>query len=93
MTITVETRLQRDETIIYAPVKHEAVMLNIDQGRYHSLNEVGARIWELLESPQTVRQLCHHLCDEFDVEESACHTAVLEFVRALLDRGMVHAEI
>lgn len=92
MVITLDTVLRRDPDIIYAALGNDGVMLNIKAGRYHSVNDVGARIWELLEIPRTAADLRDRLLEEFEVEEGACQAAVLEFVGSLAERGVVHAE-
>src|ERR1700733_3353853 len=68
MDITPETPLRRSLETYYAPVGDQGVILNINANRYHSLNTVGARIWELLETPQTAGELCSHLLEEFEVD-------------------------
>ena len=65
-------------------------MMSIEKGRYFGVNAVGARIWELLETPQTVEQLCARLCAEFEVDAQTCEAAVVEFTRNLIDNGIVH---
>jgi hypothetical protein len=86
------TKLSRNSDILHAPVgSEEAVMMSIDAGRYYGVNAVGARIWELLETPCTVEQLCARICDEFDVDGHTCEVAVLKFVDDLVDNGVVHA--
>lgn len=87
-----DTLLRRGSDIFSAQVGAECVMFNLNVGRYHSLNDVGARIWELLETPQTPAQLRDRLLEEFDVDAQQCETAVLDFVGKLLDRGVVRAE-
>ncbi|MGO8833961.1 MAG: PqqD family protein, partial [Roseiarcus sp.] len=49
-----------------------------------------SRIWELLETPKTVAQLCAQLCEEFEVDEPTCEAEVLKFTGDLVDNGMVH---
>lgn len=83
--------LRRDADTIYTPVGSDGVMFNINAGLYHSLNDVGVRIWELLETPRTAAQIRDRLLEEFAVEEQVCQAAVLDFVDKLLDRGVIHA--
>ena len=90
VVITLDTMLRRDMDTIYAQLGDDGVMFNIDAGLYHSLNDVGARIWELLETPRTSGQLRDRLLDEFDVDAQVCQAAVLDFVGKLLDRGVIH---
>jgi hypothetical protein len=91
VTITLATTLRRDSDILHAAVgTEELVMLSISAGRYYGLNSVGARFWELLEAPTTVAQICARLCEEFEVDEQDCQTALLKFANDLVDYGVVH---
>lgn len=92
MAVTPETLLRRGAEIYYAPVGTEqGVMLNVNANRYHGLNAVGARIWELLETPRTVSELCGLLLEEFEVDAETCRATVLDFANELLERGIIHA--
>jgi hypothetical protein len=91
MTISLNATLSRNSDILHAPVgTEEAVMMSVEAGRYYGVNAVGARIWELLETPKTVAQLCAHICEEFEVDAQTCQIEVLKFVHDLLDNGIVH---
>jgi hypothetical protein len=92
MAAALDTLLWREAGIFHVRIGDEAAMLNAATGRYHSLNDVGARIWELLEAPQTAAQLRDRLLKEFDIDAPECEAAVLDFVGQLLDRGILHAE-
>jgi len=91
VVVELDTVLRRSTQVIYAPLDGEGVMLNVDLGRYHGVNQVGARIWDLLETPMTALQLRDRLIEEFEVEEQVCQRAVLDFVGKLLERGLVDA--
>jgi hypothetical protein len=92
MAITLDTALSRNGDILYTVVDaDEAVMLNVTAGKYYALNAVAARIWELLEQPMTVGQLCAQICEEFEVDKQTCATAVLKFADDFLENGIVHA--
>jgi hypothetical protein len=85
-----DTTLSRTDEMLYAPVgTEEAVMLSVTA--YYGLNAVAVRIWELLERPRTVAELCTQLCEEFEVDAPTCEAEVLEFVNDLIDNGIVHA--
>jgi len=91
MSIGVDTTLSRKGDILHAPVGiEESVMLSPETGRYYGLNSVGSRIWELLETPKTVAQLCGELCEEFEVDSQTCEGEVLKFVQDLMDNGIIH---
>lgn len=66
---------------IASKLSSEAIILNLNSGIYYGLNEVGARIWDLVaEQPYSVDQLRSHLLEEYDVSPEVCEkdlTAIL----------------
>jgi hypothetical protein len=92
MPITLDTTLSRNGDILYSAVgSDDAVMLSVTAGKYFGLNAVAARIWELLERPMTVTELCGKLCEEFEVDMQTCEAAVLNFSGEIVDNGIVYA--
>lgn len=92
ISITLDTTVSRIGEILYARAgTDEAVMMSVTAGRYYGLNAVAMRIWELLERPVTIAELCTLLCEEFEVDAWTCETEVLNFVSELVDNGMAHA--
>jgi hypothetical protein len=92
MLVTLDTILSRNGEILHAPVgAEEAVMMSVASGNYYGLNAVATRIWELLERPMTVRELCVQIGREFDVDAPTCEAEILSFATALTDNGVVHA--
>ena len=91
MSIGLDTTLSRNGDILHAPVgSEETVMMSVTAGRYYGLNAVASRIWELLETPKTIAQLCAQICEEFEVDAQTCEAEVLKFVQDLIDNGIVH---
>jgi Coenzyme PQQ synthesis protein D (PqqD) len=92
ISITLHTALSRNDQILCAPIgTEEAVMLSVTAGSYYGLNAVAVRIWKLLERPKTIAELCARLREEFEVDALTCEADVLEFVKDLIDNGIVHA--
>jgi hypothetical protein len=92
VSITLDTAVSRIGETLYARVgTEEAVMMSVTAGRYYGLNAVAVRIWELLERPMTIAELCARLCEEFEVDAQTCEAEVLKFVNELIDNGIVHA--
>ncbi|MEM9486950.1 MAG: PqqD family peptide modification chaperone [Cyanobacteria bacterium P01_F01_bin.116] len=50
----------------------EAVILNLATGIYYGLNEVGARVWELIQQPCTFDSIFHALLEEYEVDSDLC---------------------
>lgn len=67
----------------------EAVILGADAGQYFGLNEVGARIWELVQAPVQVVDICKAVCAEYEVTSDQCERDVLELLVELRAKGLL----
>lgn len=72
-----------------ASLAGELMLLSVEKGRYYNLNSVGARVWNLIESPRSIADVCRQLEAEFDVSPQQCRADVLELVSRLVDEGLV----
>jgi hypothetical protein len=62
-----------------------------DLDAIYTLNEVGSRIWDLIERPTTVVRIADVLSREFDVSSEEATRDVLEFLDLLEARRLVEA--
>ncbi len=93
VSITLATVLRRNGDILHGFVgADEVLMMSNTTGRYYGLNAVGRRIWELLEKPMTVAEVCARLCEEFEVDVQDCEAAVLKFADEMATGGIVLAD-
>lgn len=67
----------------------ESVILNLPSGTYYGLNEVGSSIWQRVQTPITILDLCRELTDEFDVDSQTCEVEVLRVVSEMIDAELV----
>ncbi|MHA7139538.1 lasso peptide biosynthesis PqqD family chaperone [Rossellomorea arthrocnemi] len=67
----------------------ERVLLNVENGKYYNLGEVGGVIWDCLKSSKTIEQTISILLDEYDVEPSICEENVLTFLHSLEEENLI----
>lgn len=84
-----ETPVVRDPDMIAAAMDGDLVMMSIERGQYYGLGGVGPRVWELLETPSSVDQLCLAIVEEYDVGEDVCRSDIQAYVEKLLDMGLL----
>ena len=82
-------RYKRNSKTISGRLHDELVMMDLDQGKYFSLNPVATRIWDLLEKPLMADELCMILIDEYDVEPERCRIEVEEHLGEMVRLGLV----
>ena len=67
----------------------EVVILNLKDSVYYGLNEVGGRIWEMIQEPTPVGEVVDALLNEYAVDRERCTQEVVDLVTALADKGLV----
>lgn len=69
----------------------ERVMMNLEKGKYFALNDVGSRIWNIIEEEKeiAVQKIIDKLLDEYDVQNDTCRNAVVNFINKLRDEELV----
>lgn len=71
------------------PLDNELVMMDLDKGKYYSLNSVGSSIWNMLKTPMTLSDLVTSLTKEFDIDYNKCCLEVTEFLNRLYDSELI----
>ncbi|MEL7356053.1 MAG: PqqD family peptide modification chaperone [Cyanobacteria bacterium J06634_6] len=88
-TFTADTVISPVENQISSELAGEAVILNLDSGMYYGLNEVGARIWEIIQQHSVFSEVHHILLEEYDVSSEACSQALTDILSELQRVGLV----
>lgn len=89
--ISLTSRIQRHSGLVHAEIEGEIVMMDLDQGAYYGLDCVASRIWQLIEVPQGVADICDRLMGEYDVAPEQCQRDVIGFLRELASRDLITA--
>lgn len=79
----------RNDEMMSAPVDREIVFLNQSTDSYVALDEVGRKIWDLLDRPRRVGELIDVLCSEYDGPRETITADVVAFLRELDGEGIV----
>ena len=84
-----DTALVTASSAISTDLEGEAVILDTDASEYYGLNEVGTRIWTLLEEPRTFEELVSALLEEYDVDRDQCEEDVRELLGQMMEKDLL----
>lgn len=70
----------------------EVAILDLKAGVYYGLDDVGARIWNLIQEPKAVSEIRDTLLQEYDIEADRCERDLLALLQRLADEGLVEVE-
>ncbi len=74
-------------------INDEVAILDLDRAIYFGLQGVGVHIWDALEQPRSVADLCSSVMAEFDVSEAVCKADILKILGSLEAEGLVEATL
>ncbi|HEX6099720.1 MAG TPA: PqqD family peptide modification chaperone [Thermoanaerobaculia bacterium] len=70
-------------------VAGETVILGLTAGRYYGLDAVGARVWQVIQTPTPFADLRRTIVSEYDVEPERCEADLLTLLQKMADAGLV----
>lgn len=70
----------------------EVAILNLRAGMYYGLDDVGARVWQLLQEPTVVGDIQATIAQEYEVEPTRAREDVLALLKQMADEGLIEVE-
>lgn len=89
MSLDIASRIVVAEAAIFRELNGEAVLLNLDTGIYFGLDEVGTRMWQLMERHGRLDTVRDAIVGEFDVDAPTAERDLLALAEALCAKGLV----
>ncbi len=84
-----ERKLRQPKGVMLRELDSEAVVLNLDNGRYYGLDEVGTRLYALLTASDTAEAALAAALAEYEVDEATLRADVSSLVDRLTDEGLI----
>jgi hypothetical protein len=83
-----ERRYEKDPSIVHRNIAGEAILVPIrrnvaDLESIYTLDEVGARIWELIDGQRRVREIRDAIVEEYEVSVDVAEADLVEFIQQL----------
>ena len=88
-TITAESTISRAGELLATDLDEETILMSIEKGAYYGMERTAQRIWEIIETPHTVADICRQLAGEYSVTEEVCRQDVIAFLEELLAENLV----
>lgn len=89
MPLSPNSEVVRRSQPLEAAIGDTQVLLDVEQGLYFGLNPIASRIWQSLERPVRVGDLCGSLKAEYDGEEARIDGEVLAFLAQLEAQNLI----
>lgn len=97
-----KTSLNKNSVLVASPDQVSAdlssqsaesvVILNLKNGVYYELKEVGARVWTLVQQPRSVQFILDSLLEEYEVDAERCEKDLLALAENLAKFGLIEIQ-
>ena len=89
MTNALPKRITIPQEVIFETLDDEVVLLNLASERYYSLDDIGTRMWQLLEERGDVEATVPQLLSEFQVDEATLRADLARLIGELKQAGLI----
>jgi hypothetical protein len=85
------TRISRNPDVVFRSLEEEqgGVLLQLESGAYHGLNDFGCLVWKLLEQERTFQSLAEAVRAEAEDVPDSADQELFEFVEQLRERDLL----
>ncbi len=89
-----DTVFYRNDRVVSRKIVDELILVPVrrnvaEMESIYTLNDVGARVYELIDGERTILQICELIVEEFEVSSEEAERDVLEFLQKLVSAGSI----
>ncbi len=81
--ITIHSIVVPVENVSWSCIDNEAILLNLENGFYYTLNEVGCDSWKLIDARRMLKDIGAELCKVYDVDRQQVERDLLTLAEEL----------
>ena len=92
MSVNSHSLVKRTTALMSTRVDNDIYILNPVRDQYTGLDDIGCRVWELLEGTSRVDQLCDRVSQEYQGDPQQMTTDLIEFLNELDAEGLLEVQ-
>ena len=88
-TVSVGSSVVAAKSQVSSDLGGEVAILDLQGGTYFGLDDVGARVWSLIQEPKNVEEIRNTLVSEYEVNQDRCERDLIALLQRLADEGLI----
>ena len=89
MEINLDSQVRIKDDVLFQELQGEAVLLNLNTGVYFGLDQIGTRIWQLLQDDGALSRVMEVVLEEYDVPPDILAQDLVELVRQMKQQDLL----
>lgn len=92
LNLTADSIISAHPEQLSSELDGETILLQMSSGLYYGLNEIGAVIWEMIQTPQSFEAIQAKLLESYEVSAEVCEQEVTKLLGDLHEAGLVEVK-
>ena len=92
MPVNSDSTVTRTAGLMSTRLHNEIYVLNPVRDKYTGLDDIGLRVWDLLEATMRVDSLCDQVAKEYRGDPQQIRTDLMEFLNELDTEGLLEVQ-
>ena len=92
MPVSMSSKVLLSPDALFQEIGGEGVIIDLASSSYFGLDEVGARLWQLLQADPSLQAACEILLSEYAVESTQLEQDVAKLVDQFVEAGLASIE-
>jgi len=85
----------KDKDLVTRNIVGETIVVPVrsnvgDLDSIYTLNEVGTKIWELIDGRNNISQIIEAICNAYEVLPEEAEKDTIDFINSLKETGLIH---
>ena len=89
MSIPLSSNISISSEVLAQEVDNETVLLDLQSESYFGLDEVGTRIWQLLQEHKQLQKIFDIMLEEYDVNAKQLKNDLSDLIEKLLHESLI----
>src|SRR5260370_42383877 len=89
MKINLDSQVRIQDDVLFQELQGEAVLLNLNTGVYFGLDQIGTRIWQLLQNDGALSRVMEVILQEYDVPPDTLAQDLVELVSQMKQQDLL----
>jgi uncharacterized membrane-anchored protein YitT (DUF2179 family) len=77
------------DNFIYSESDNELFLMSLENNAYYGLDEIGKRVFEIIQKPINFSEIVQILMNEYEVDEETCKNDLESFLNSLYKANII----
>jgi hypothetical protein len=85
--------VEQNKDLLSSELDNDTVLMSVTQSSYFGLDATAQQIWNMIDQPRRVADLCEQLLEEYDVDSATCEQRVCTFLTEMNKEGLIRVSV